>query len=236
MADALNRSDASRTLQQAAHALELSISSIQITNLVDYLELLHRWNSTYNLTAVRDPNQMVTQHLVDCMAVVPLVQQLLKSATVRTNEGNDGNDGKPNASSLLDVGSGGGLPGIVLAIFLPDAQVTCVDSVGKKVAFVTQASLELPLHNLHAIHGRVESLPRIGFDVIISRAFASLRDFVQLSRRQLNVDGVWIAMKGKLPSDEIDELSNEANAPKVFHVEHLRMPGVNVERCTVCIR
>lgn len=233
MADALNRLAASDILRQAADTLELPASPNQIATLVEYLALLHRWNATYNLTAVRDPNQMVTQHLVDCMAAVPLVRRLL-AASQQSLAGI--NTTVPAGASLLDVGSGGGLPGIVFASLLPDANVTCIDSVGKKVAFVAQASIELRLSNLHAIRARVESLPRIGFDLIVSRAFASLHDFIALTRSQLNSGGVWVAMKGKLPVDEIDELSNLPSAPKVFHVEQLQVPGMSAERCAVCIQ
>lgn len=233
MADGLNRLAASDILRQAADTLELPASPNQIATLVEYLALLHRWNATYNLTAVRDPNQMVTQHLVDCMAAVPLVRRLL-AASQQSLAGI--NTAIPAGASLLDVGSGGGLPGIVFASLMPDANVTCIDSVGKKAAFVAQASIELRLSNLHAIRERVESLPRIGFDLIVSRAFASLHNFIALTRSQLNSGGVWVAMKGKLPLDEIDELSNLPSAPNVFHVEQLQVPGIGAERCAVCIQ
>ena len=184
-----------------------------------YLALLAKWNAAYNLTAVRDPAQMRTQHLADCRAVVePLCRQM---------------GGQGRAVRILDVGSGGGLPGVVLALADPGWEVTCVDSVGKKAAFVRQVAAELGLPNLHAMHGRVEALKAPRFDVITSRAFASLSDFVRLTRQLLAPDGVWMAMKGKRPDGEIAALPTDV---AVFHVEPLTVPGLDAERCLVWMR
>lgn len=205
-------------LRQVAAALGLTPSDAQLGALLDYLALLQRWNATYNLTAVRDPAQMLTQHLADCLAVVaPLRRQL----------------GDPVGRQLLDVGSGGGLPGVVLAVLLPALTVTCVDTVGKKAAFIQQVAAELRLPNLRAAHARVETLRAPVADIIVSRAFSSLSDFVRLTRHLLAPSGVWMAMKGKLPSDEIKELASSAD---VFHVEPLRVPGLDAERCLVWLR
>jgi 16S rRNA (guanine527-N7)-methyltransferase len=183
-----------------------------------YLALLARWNATYNLTAVRDPAEMRVQHLADCLAVVePLRRQL----------------GAGCAARILDVGSGAGLPGVVLALAEPAWDVTCVDTVGKKAAFVRQVAVELALPNLHAEHARVEMLKALPFDLITSRAFALLPDFVRLSRPLLAPGGVWMAMKGKRPDDEIAALPPDT---EVFHVEHLVVPGLNAERCLVWMR
>jgi 16S rRNA (guanine527-N7)-methyltransferase len=190
----------------------------QLESLAQFLALLQRWNTTYNLTAVRDPAQMLIQHLADCLAVVgPLQHHLSVQAGGR----------------LLDVGSGGGLPGAVLAIMLPALDVTCVDTVGKKVAFVRQAAAELGLRHLLAEHSRVERLAAPAFDVIVSRAFASLADFVRLSRRHVSERGVWMAMKGKRPQQEIAELPPGI---EVFHVEPLSVPGLDADRCLVWMR
>jgi 16S rRNA (guanine527-N7)-methyltransferase len=176
-----------------------------------YLGLLAKWNAAYNLTAVRDPAQMRVQHLADCLAVVgPLRRRL---------------DGRP--ARLLDVGSGGGLPGVVLALSEPDWDVTCIDPVGKKAAFIRQVAGELVLPNLHAEHARVEALKAPPFDVITSRAFASLPDFVHLTRPLLASGGIWMAMKGKRPEDEIAALPPDID---VFHVEPIDVPGLDAER------
>lgn len=205
-------------LEQIAHALDLAPTADQLTTLIGYLALLQRWNATYNLTAVRDPAQMLTQHLADCLAVVAPVRRQLGDAAGR---------------QLLDVGSGGGLPGVVLAAMLPALTVTCVDTVGKKAAFVRQVAAELRLPNLRAEHARVEQLrvPQAG--LITSRAFASLADFVAWTRHLLAPSGIWLAMKGKRPDDEIAALPPTV---EVFHVEPLQIPGLNAERCLVWLR
>jgi 16S rRNA (guanine527-N7)-methyltransferase len=133
---------------------------------------------------------------------------------------------------LLDLGSGGGLPGVVLAALCPGVDVTCVDAVGKKAAFVRQVAAELQLVNLHAVHARVEAMDG-QFDLVTSRAFATLADFCRLTAERLAPAGVWMAMKGKVPQDEINQLPADF---AVFHVEQLSVPGLNAERCIVWIR
>ena len=182
-----------------------------------YLDLLERWNATYNLTAVRDRQAMLIQHLADCLAVVPALQRHAGSRGMH----------------VLDVGSGGGLPGVVIAILMPACQVICVDSVAKKSAFVRQVAGTLRLPNLQARHGRVERLPHASFDLIVSRAFASLADFVQLTQHLRGSNGVWLAMKGKVPDNEMAVLSA---AIDVFHVEQLQVPGMSAQRCLVWMR
>jgi 16S rRNA (guanine527-N7)-methyltransferase len=198
--------------------LTLSSSEAQRAALADFLALLQRWNATYNLTAIRDPALLLTHHLADCLAVVgPLRRHL----------------GDPTGKRLLDVGSGGGLPGVVLAIMLPGLDVTCVDTVGKKVAFVRQAAAELGLPSVHGVHARVEAMTGPGFDVVVSRAFASLADFVQLSRPRLTPGGAWLAMKGRTPTAEIAALPADI---EMFHVEPLQLPGLDAERCLIWMR
>jgi 16S rRNA (guanine527-N7)-methyltransferase len=180
-----------------------------------YLALLAQWNAAYNLTAVREPAQMRQLHLADCLAVIePLRRQIGDRATGR----------------ILDVGSGGGLPGVVLALAEPRWDVTCVDSVGKKAAFVRQVAADLALPNLHAEHARVEALRAPPFDVITARAFAALADLVRLTRPLLAKGGVWMAMKGKRPDGEIAALPTAIDA---FHVEPLVVPGLDADRCLV---
>lgn len=208
-------------LTQICQPLGLLPSERQSAGLLGYLDLLERWNGTYNLTAVRDRAGMWTQHLADCLAVVPALTRHLAAS--------------PNteASKVLDVGSGGGLPGCVLAIMLPELKVSCIDSVGKKAAFIRQVAGALGLGNLRAVHSRVEALISDPFDLIASRAFASLTDFTALTRTHLQPAGVWLAMKGKRPDDEIAALPSDVD---VFHVEQLNVPGLQAERCLVWMR
>ncbi len=198
--------------------LGLAVDAATLDRLLAYLSLLQRWNGTYNLTAVREPGEMLTQHLADCLAVVgPLRREL----------------GAGSSRRLLDVGSGGGLPGVVLAALEPGWSVTCVDAVGKKAAFIRQVAVELGLRNLSAEHARVEALKVSGFDLITSRAFASLPDFLGLTRRLLAPGGAWMAMKGKTPESELATLPAGI---AVFHVEPLTVPGLDAERCLIWMR
>lgn len=206
-------------LLAGAQALGVALSEAQAAQLLDYLALLQKWNRVYNLTAVRDPQEMLTQHLLDSLAAVPPLQRWLAG----------GGRAQPR---LLDVGSGGGLPGVVFAVCCPALDVSCVDAVGKKAAFVQQAALALKLPNLHGLHARVETLAT-PFDVVSCRAFAALADFTAWSRGALAPDGVWLAMKGKHPSEELAALPAGV---QVFHVEPLQVPGLTAERCIVWMR
>ena len=209
-------SDALTTLKSGATELGLELRDAQFEQLLGYLALIQKWNKVYNLTAVRDPQEMLTHHLLDSLtAIAPLVRHTR---------------GQP--AKVLDVGSGGGLPGIVLAICRPELDVSCVDTVGKKAAFIQQVAASLKLPNLRGVHARVESLSG-PFDVICCRAFASLPDFVNWSRGALAEQGVWMAMKGRHPQAEIDALPADV---QVFHVEPLTVPGLDVERCMVWMR
>jgi 16S rRNA (guanine527-N7)-methyltransferase len=203
-------------LRSGAKALGLSLSDEQYHRLLGYVALIQKWNKVYNLTALRDPSDMLTHHLLDSLtAIAPLSRHT---------------QGQP--TKVLDVGSGGGLPGVVLAICMPELTVRCVDTVAKKAAFVQQVAVSLRLPNLRGLHARVESLTD-PYPVICSRAFASLPDFVTWSRSALAEGGVWMAMKGKHPQDEITALPADVN---VFHVEPLAVPGLDVERCMVWMR
>ncbi len=213
--------DGPATLREAAHALGLSLSDKQFDQLQSYAAQLERWNRVYNLTAIRDPAAIQVQHLHDCLAVVgPLRAHAAKQ-------------GLADTLTVLDVGSGGGLPGAVLAIVEPTWSVTCVDTVAKKAMFIRQVSAEVGLPNLRAEHARVENLAPKPWQVITSRAFASLVDFVSLTRELLAPGGVWMAMKGKVPDDEIAALPADV---EVFHVEQLSVPGLDAQRCLVWMR
>lgn len=212
----MDRAELDAGLRSGAAALGLALTDGQFAQLLDYVELIGKWNKVYNLTAVRETAEMLHQHLLDSLAVVPPLERQTGGRAVR----------------LLDVGSGAGLPGVVLAICFPGSQVDCVDTVAKKAAFIQQAGVALKLPNLHGLHERVERLAG-PYDVITSRAFASLADFVSWSGGALAPDGVWLAMKGKRPDAEIAELPPTA---EMFHVEQLRVPGLEAERCIVWMR
>jgi len=205
------------SLTAAAAQMDVHLDPARAQALLAYLDLLARWNRVYNLTAVRDPDLMVTHHLLDSLSIV---------APLRRHAA-----GRP--LTLLDVGSGGGLPGLVLATIEPDWQITCVDAVAKKTGFIRQAALEMGLTRLTARHARVEAMPSAQADVVISRAFASLPDFTAWTRQHLRPDGVWLAMKARHPADEIAALRGDI---EVFHVEPLRVPGLNAERCAIWLR
>lgn len=247
-----------RLLRQAAIALELPVSDEQLLRLLAYRDLIVKWNKVYNLTALRDPSQMLSHHLVDSLAAVPPLQNLLalrrQTAPVRedlsqtpqtfnklrVNEENgrqsrmSATEQRKSAVRLLDVGSGAGLPGVVFGICLPQVQVTCVDAVGKKAAFVQQVAGELRLLNLRGLHARVEQIPVSDpaqrFDIITSRAFASLADFVQLTRHLRAEHGVWMALKAKLPEEEIALLPDDV---RVLQTQPLHVPGLEAQRCIV---
>ena len=214
------------SLRQGLQAMRLVLTDRQVTALLDYLDLIQKWTKVYNLTAVRDPAEMLTHHLLDSLAVIEPLRRVL--AQTEAGQG-------AVASSrrrLLDVGSGAGLPGVVIAICCPELAVDCVDTVGKKAAFIQQVAVSLKLPNLRGIHARVESLTE-SYDVISSRAFASLADFTAWSVGALAEQGVWMALKGKHPADEIAALPATV---EVFHVEPLTVPGLGAERCMVWMR
>ncbi|EED70115.1 16S rRNA (guanine(527)-N(7))-methyltransferase RsmG [Comamonas testosteroni] len=209
-------------LEQGVQALKLDLAPAQIDLLMSFMDLLQKWNKVYNLTSVRDPQEMLTHHLLDSLAAVPALLRHVSS--LRVEEG--------KRLPLLDVGSGGGLPGVVFAICCPQIDVNCVDTVGKKAAFIQQVAASLRLPNLRGIHDRVENL-KTQYPVISCRAFASLVDFTTWSRKALAEDGIWFAMKGKHPDEEIAALPADV---KVFHVEPLQVPGLDAERCVIWLK
>jgi 16S rRNA (guanine527-N7)-methyltransferase len=213
-----------QVLEQSLPALGLSLDAEQITALLDYLALIGKWTKVYNLTAVRDPDEMLTHHLLDSLAVIAPLQKQLAAMAERGAVG--------AAPRLLDVGSGAGLPGIVIAICCPHITVHCVDTVAKKAAFIQQVAATLKLPNLRGVHARVESLTD-KYDVVSSRAFASLVDFTTWSVAALAEQGIWMGMKGKHPAEEMAALPTTV---EVFHVEQLVVPGLDAERCIVWMR
>lgn len=209
-------------LEQGAQQLNLGLSAAQIDTLMAFLDLLQKWNKVYNLTAVRDPQEMMTHHLLDSLAAVPALQRHVVGLGKRSGE----------RVAQLDVGSGGGLPGVVFAVCCPEVEVHCVDTVAKKAAFLQQAAVTLKLPNLKGIHARVESL-KGPYEIISCRAFASLIDFTSWSRSAIAPQGIWFAMKGKRPDEEIAALAADV---EVFHVEPLKVPALDAERCIVWLK
>jgi 16S rRNA (guanine527-N7)-methyltransferase len=193
-------------LQQGVSALGLNISPAHLQRLLDYLALLRKWNKVYNLTAVREPEKMVSQHLLDSLAVVPHIE----------------------ARQILDVGSGAGLPGIPMAIARSDWRLTLLDSSHKKAAFLKQAAIELKLSNVTVCCERVESwIPERKFELIISRAFSDLADFVTMSKHLLSEGGTFAAMKGVYPHEEIAQLPSGYRVERIIH---LKIPGHKAQR------
>ncbi len=202
-------------LTQGIRLLGLTASDAQLEQLAQYALLLQKWGSVYNLTANKEISQIVTLHLLDSLAIIsPLLRQ------------------KTRPQSALDVGSGAGLPGVILAVMLPELDVHCVDAVAKKAAFIQQVSISLVLKNLTAHHARIEDLGH-HYDLITSRAFSSLFDFVNLTKKNLNPEGHWLAMKGVVSRDELEPVLLELD---VFHVEQLQVPGLDANRNIVWIK
>lgn len=199
-------------LKQGINALQLSVSPAQQQQLLGYLDLLVKWNKAYNLTAVRDINEMVSRHLLDSLSIVPFI------------------DGE----TWLDVGSGGGMPGIPLAIMFPDAHFTLLDSNGKKTRFLTQVVMSLKLPNVTVVNSRAESFHvEQFFSGIISRAFSSLADFVGLTKHLADGNTKWFAMKGLYPVEELQSL------PDTFKVDanhQLTVPNCDGQRHLLIIK
>ncbi|MBE0469056.1 MAG: 16S rRNA (guanine(527)-N(7))-methyltransferase RsmG [Methyloprofundus sp.] len=188
--------------------LAINATEQQIDLLLAFVRLIEKWNKTYNLTAIRNREEMLHLHILDSLAVLPFV----------------------SGKNIIDVGTGAGLPGIPLAIFMPEVRFTLLDSNAKKTRFVQQAILELKLKNVEVVHSRVEQLKRAGeFDAVLCRAFASLHDIMQWTDYLLQAEGVLIAMKGQKPVAELERLE------RVYSVESIVVPGIDAERCVVRI-
>jgi 16S rRNA (guanine527-N7)-methyltransferase len=207
--------EAEALLTQGLLNLGLEASESQRASLMEYARLMLKWNRVYNLTAITSPKDVIVLHLLDALSILgPMLRA------------------RPQLSTVLDVGTGAGIPAVIIAIMCPQVNVTCVDAVQKKIAFIQQVVLALGLTNLFPLHTRVEALSST-HELICSRAFASLKDFTDLTRAFLAEGGVWMAMKAKLSTDEQAALSKDLNA---FHVEHLQVPFLEAERCLVWIR
>ncbi|QMT40598.1 16S rRNA (guanine(527)-N(7))-methyltransferase RsmG [Neisseria shayeganii] len=204
--------DNKQKLQQGLQELGLTLSTAQQLLLLEYVALLKKWNSTYNLTALRDETTMISHHVLDSLTLLPYVK---------------------DAQTLMDVGSGGGMPGIPTAICRPDLQITLLDSNTKKTTFLQQAVIELGLNNVTVASGRVEAMHDKKVDVVTSRAFAELADFIALTKHLLNANGYWAAMKGVYPYEELEHVPDTV---AVLQVDKLNVPMLEAERHMVLMR
>jgi 16S rRNA (guanine527-N7)-methyltransferase len=203
-----------------ARDLGLALTPEQGGQLARYAALLVRWNAVHNLTAIDSPGAILSHHLLDSLALLPVISPIFQQRAVR----------------LLDVGSGGGLPGVPLAVAMPAWHVTLLDKVQKKVAFLTQAQVELGLANVECIHARAEDLNIAPFDLIVSRAFASLEEFVRVSSRLIAPGGWWAAMKGAVPTGEIAQLARTFPAVRVVDIVKLDVPRLGAERHLILLQ
>ncbi|MFZ6673359.1 16S rRNA (guanine(527)-N(7))-methyltransferase RsmG [Undibacterium sp. Xuan67W] len=200
------------SLAEGVKALTLTLNDAQLDQMIAYLALLSKWNSVYNLTSIRDPKEMVKQHVLDSLSAAPAFK---------------------DASNVLDVGAGGGLPGMILAIVYPHIRIFMIDTVSKKTAFLNQAKTELGLSNVTVYTNRVESLQLADkFDVITSRAFSELSNFINWSEHLLADGGIYIAMKGVSPDQEIERMPKGWQVQKI---QPLSVPGMDAERHLVFI-
>ncbi len=204
--------DNKQQLQEGLQSMGLSLTTAQQLLLLEYVALLKKWNSTYNLTALRDEHTMISHHVLDSLTLLPYIQ---------------------HAQTLMDVGSGGGMPGIPTAICRPDLQITLLDANTKKTSFLQQAVIELGLHNVSVASGRVEAMHDKKVDVVTSRAFAELADFISLTKHLLNENGYWAAMKGVYPYEELEHVPASVVVEKV---DKLTVPMLNAERHMVIMR
>ena len=208
------RGAAAAELAELAVQLGVALDSAQCDRLLRFGELLQRWNRVHNLTAIETPSRILSHHLLDSLAVAPVVEEQSRGRPLR----------------VLDVGAGGGLPGIPLAIAMPQHHFTLIDKVGKKVAFLQQARVELDLTNIEPVHSRVEDFDAPPFDLIVARAFSSLTDFVRSTRRLLAAAGTWCAMKGSVPVAEIRQLEQAGLGVRLARTVKLNVPRLHAER------
>jgi 16S rRNA (guanine527-N7)-methyltransferase len=196
-------------LQQGLKELNIPSDENKLESLLAFIKLIDKWNKAYNLTAVRNQEKMARLHMLDSLAVLPFIQ----------------------GTQVADIGTGAGLPGIPLAIFLPDVEFTLVDSNSKKTRFVQQAILELKLQNVKVIHSRVEKFQsETLFTTVIMRAFSSLQNIIHLTEHLLTDQGILLAMKGQKPDKELDEIS------RPYSILPIQVPGIEAERCLIRIQ
>lgn len=210
-------------IKSAADELNIVMSTEVATNVAQYLVELQKWNKTYNLTAVKRQEDMLVQHVFDCLAILPALkkQALNKGITFKT---------------VVDVGSGAGIPGAIIALAQPNMNVFCVDAVEKKAAFVSHVAGKLSVKNLQAVHGRIEQLEEFDADLVISRAFASLEDFAHLAGKHVGKHGLMAAMKSRQIYTDVDELNKANTGWEVFCIDPLTVPDLHAERYLAWLR
>ncbi len=200
--------DCRKILQAGLQELSIAVDENKLSLLLSFIKLIDKWNKAYNLTAVRKPEDMASLHILDSLAVLPHVQ----------------------GNCIADIGTGAGLPGIPLAIFLPETEFTLIDSNSKKTRFVQQAVLELNLKNVNVIHSRVEQVQQENyFSTVIMRAFSNLPNIINLTRHLLGDQGILLAMKGQKPEEELNEMS------ETYSIISIQVPGIEAERCLIRI-
>jgi 16S rRNA (guanine527-N7)-methyltransferase len=197
-------------LQQGCDELKLTLSQAKLEKLVCYVELLDKWNKVYNLTSVRDPNDMISRHILDSLAILPYLSGM----------------------TLLDVGTGAGLPGIPLAIARPELAITLLDSNSKKTRFLQQAKAELALDNITVVHARIEQAELPKYDMVTARAFAKIDQIIDLAGRHCDDAGSLLLMKATKPEDELSEMMGEFKLQKVVSLD---VPGCDGQRHLVCL-
>jgi 16S rRNA (guanine527-N7)-methyltransferase len=208
-------------INEAGNILSLDLTEKAVRQLAQYSLALQKWNKTYNLTALRTVDEILVQHIFDSLSIVPAVRAFFKERPDLLETG------------VVDVGSGAGLPGVVIAATTPEIPVSCVDAVQKKVAFITHAAGLIGCQNLYALHGRIEQLSPMGAGLVVSRAFASLRDFTQLSQNHVVPSGAMLAMKSRRSDDDIAELSASNSDWRVDRVDWINVPSMSAKRCLV---
>lgn len=208
---------------EVLNAIDLSFSLEQVERLCKYVEMLIKWNKTYNLTSLKDEEAILKQHIFDSLAAVPSIKEHIAKYKIKS-------------AVILDVGTGAGLPGIILAIMMPGCSVTCIDAVEKKIAFIKAVRGQLNIDNLNAQHARIEQADPVNADIVISRAFASISDFVELAQHHVAPLGVMIAMKAKQVMAEISHAATNHPIWRAVKTESLVVPKNNAQRCLVWLQ
>ena len=205
---------------------QINVSEEELLKIESYIKLLQKWNKVHNLISCSDLDEIIDKHIIDSLSVVPYIKSYLNKNSITKN--------------IIDVGAGAGLPGIILAISLPDVPVTMIDSNIKKVAFIHQAITELKIKNAKAINERVEFLEKKqdfqnNFSIIVSRAFSSIVNFIELTKGLLNPNGCWAAMKGKYPTEELNDLSEFKNISLEEAIK-INVKSLNAERHLIILK
>lgn len=207
-------------VESAVSKLGITVAYDAISSLVTFAIMMHKWNKTYNLTAIKTVKAILTQHILDSLSIIASLDKYFANRRVEQ-------------PIIVDVGSGGGLPGVVLAIVRPNYKVICVDAVEKKISFIRASASQLKIKNLIAVHARIETLDAMQADVVISRAFASLSNFFEMTKHHIRTRGALIAMKSKRVNEELSEMKPSSLGRFKSKIETLTVPGLDASRCLV---